>query len=129
MSTIFTKIINGEIPCAKLREDSSYFAFLDVRPINPGHALVIPKLEVEYIFDLEDDLLGGLMVFAKPVARAIQHEVECRRIGVMVVGIDVPHVHVHLVPFTEMGELTFERARPADPGRLESLAERIRSHL
>jgi len=129
MSSIFTRIIRGEIPCHKLAEDDRYLSFLDIRPINPGHALVIPKQEIDYLFDLDDRLLGGLMVFAKPVAKAIQAVVPCQRIGIIVAGIEVPHAHVHLVPFTTMGELTFARAKPADHQELAGLAARIRTRL
>lgn len=129
MASLFTKIINGEIPCHKLAEDERYLAFLDVRPIKAGHALVIPKQEVDYVFDLEDDLLGGLMCFAKPVAKAIQRVVPCKRIGVMVVGLEVPHTHVHLVPIAAISEMTFATARPADPEELSALAAKIRAEL
>jgi len=129
MSTIFTKIINGEIPCHKIAEDDRYFAFLDIRPINDGHTLVIPKAEVDYLFDLDDDLLAGIMTFAKPIAKAIEKVVPCERVGVIVAGIEVPHAHVHLVPFSNMGQLTFANAREADHARLAELAEQIRAGL
>ena len=98
MASIFTKIVNGEIPCYKIAEDDNYLAFLDISPVSKGHTLVIPKKEVDYIFDIEDDLLAGLHVFAKKVARAIDKSVECERVGVAVVGLEVPHAHVHLIP-------------------------------
>ena len=98
MATIFTKILNGEIPCYKLSEDEKYFSFLDIRPVNPGHALVIPKKEVDYIFDMEDPSLGGMMIFSKKIARAIKKVVLCKKIGVMVAGLEVPHAHIHLIP-------------------------------
>ena len=129
MPSIFTRIIAGEIPCHKLCEDDRFLSFLDIRPIHAGHALVIPKQEIDYLFDLPDDLLGDLMRFAKPVARAIQKVVPCQRVGVIVAGIEVPHAHVHLVPFTEMGQLTFANARPADHKDLAVLAEKIRAAL
>lgn len=106
MASIFTKIINGEIPCYKIAEDESYFAFLDIRPLKAGHTLVIPKREVDYIFDLSDDELSGLMVFAKKVAKALG-EVSGQRIGVSVIGLEVPHAHVHLVPIQSVSDLTF----------------------
>jgi histidine triad (HIT) family protein len=127
--TLFTRIVNGEVPCHKICEDNDYLAFLDIRPINPGHSLVIPKKEINYFFDLDDQLLGGIMVFAKRVAAAIRKEVECKRIGVMIAGIEVPHAHVHLVPIQELGDLNFARAKPADEKGLARIAARIRSHL
>lgn len=127
MSTIFTKIINGEIPCHKIAEDDRYLAFLDIRPINPGHTLVIPKQETDYIFDLDDDLLGGLMVFAKRVAQKIRPQVDNKRIGVIVAGIEVPHAHIHLVPFEKIPELTFANAKEANQDELADLAEKIRA--
>jgi histidine triad (HIT) family protein len=129
VSTIFTKIINGDIPCEKLAEDDRFFAFLDIRPIHEGHTLVIPKREVDYFFDLDDDLLGGIMTFAKPIASALKAVVPCERVGVMVAGLEVPHAHVHLVPISDVGQLSFAHAREADPTELADLAEKIRRHL
>lgn len=129
MASIFMRIINGEIPCHKVHEDDRFLAFLDIRPIHAGHTLVIPKLEIDYLFDLPDDLLGDLMKFAKPVAQAIRKVVPCVRVGVIVAGIEVPHAHVHLVPFETMGQLTFANAKPADHGELAALAARIRAAL
>ena len=129
MSTIFTKIIKGEIPCHKVLEDQNYMAFLDIRPINPGHTLVIPKVEIDYIFDLEDDLLGGMMVFAKKVAAALKKAVHGDRIGVMVAGLEVPHAHIHLIPFKTIPELNFSRAKQADHKDLAEMAKFISSHL
>jgi len=111
MSTIFTRIIRGEIPCYKIAEDDRYFAFLDINPLRAGHTLVIPKVETDYIFDLEDDQLAGLMVFAKKVALAIEKSIPCARIGVTVVGLEVPHVHVHLVPMDTMNDLNFRNPK------------------
>jgi len=111
MSTIFTRIIRGEIPCYKIAEDDRYFAFLDINPLRAGHTLVIPKVETDYIFDLEDDQLAGLMVFAKKVALAIEKSIPCARIGVAVVGLEVPHVHVHLVPMDTMNDLNFRNRK------------------
>jgi len=127
MASIFTKIMNGEIPCHKILEDDKYFAFLDIRPINPGHTLVIPKEEIDYVFDLEDELLQGLMSFAKKVAQKIKASVECRRIGVMVCGIEVPHVHIHLVPINGTGDMNFANAKDASQEELAAVAEKIRA--
>src|SRR3989338_8992967 len=128
MPTLFTRIVSGEIPCHKICEDNDYLAFLDIRPINPGHTLVIPKQEINYFFDLDDKLLWGLMVFAKRVAAAVRREVECKRIGVMIAGLEVPHAHVHLVPIQELGDLNFAKARPAEAKELARIAARIRAH-
>ena len=99
MASIFTKIINGEIPCHKVAETDEFIAFLDINPTAKGHTLAIPKKEIDYIFDLEDGTLGELMVFAKRVAKALSKTIECKRVGVAVIGTEVPHAHVHLVPF------------------------------
>lgn len=107
MSSIFTRIINGEIPCYKIAEDSRHFAFLDINPLTKGHTLVIPKIEVDYIFDLDDKQLADLHLFAKKVAVAIQKSIPCVRVGVSVVGLEVPHAHIHLIPFSNMGEMNF----------------------
>lgn len=107
MATIFTKIVNGEIPCYKVAEDDNYFAFLDIRPLAAGHTLVIPKVENDYIFDLNDDKLAGLMLFAKKIAKAIDKAIECKRVGVAVIGLEVPHTHIHLVPLQNIADLNF----------------------
>jgi len=130
MASLFTKIIRGEIPCHKIAETDDYLAFLDIRPINPGHTLVIPKKEIDYFYDLDDKTLGGLMLFSKKVAKAIEKVVPCKRIGVMVAGLEVPHAHVHLVPIIEnLNELTFARAKQGIPDELTKLAEKIRVPL
>lgn len=130
MPTIFTRIIKGEIPAHKILEDERYLAFLDLRPVNPGHTLVIPKQEIDYIFDVEDELLKGLFVFAKKVARALKKAVPCKRIGVMVAGLEVPHAHVHLVPIIEsLLELNFARAKNTTQEELAAMAEKIRKNL
>ena len=129
MPSIFTRIINGEIPCHKLAEDERYLAFLDVRPACRGHALVIPKQEIDNVFDLPDDLLAGLLVFAKPVARAIRKVIPCKKVGVMVVGIEVPHAHVHLMPINAVAEMSFANAKPVDPASLAPLAAEIRAAM
>lgn len=106
MASIFTKIINGDIPCYKIAETEDYFAFLDIRPLAKGHTLCIPKQETDYIFDLEDDVLSGLSVFSKKVAKAIETVVECKRVGVLVVGTEVPHAHIHLIPFQTESQMS-----------------------
>lgn len=111
MPTIFTKIVNGEIPAQKIAETDDYLAFLDIFPLAKGHILVIPKKEVDYIFDVEDDLLAGLMIFAKKVAKAQRSVIPCLRIGVAVIGLEVPHAHVHLVPLNSIGDINFERPK------------------
>lgn len=129
MATLFTKIIRGEVPCHKLLENDTYLAFLDIRPVNPGHTLVIPKKEIDYIFDLEDSLLAGLLIFARPIAKALEKVVPCKRIGIMVAGLEVPHTHIHLIPMQSLGDLAFARAKPASPEDLKKMAENIKSHL
>jgi len=130
MPTIFTKIIAGEIPCHKLAEDEHFLSFLDVFPIAVGHALVIPKKEVDYIFDLDDETMAGLMNFAKPVAKALEAEVPCKKIGVMVAGLEVAHAHIHLVPMNEITDLSFAvKDNAPDHDKLAALAERVRNRL
>ena len=109
--TIFTKIVKGEIPCYKIAEDDRFFAFLDISPLAKGHALVITKLQNDYIFNLDDKMLGDMMVFAKKVATAMKKVLPCQRIGVAVIGIDVPHNHIHLVPINGVGDLDFKAPR------------------
>ncbi|HEU4658097.1 MAG TPA: HIT family protein [Capillimicrobium sp.] len=129
MASIFTRIVNGEIPSHKLREDDRFLAFLDVRPIRPGHTLVIPKQEIDELFELPDDLLGDLFVFAKPVAAAIKQVSGAARVGVAVVGVEVPHAHVHLVPLDDVNDIDFRRARPAEQDDLAAMADRIRAAI
>lgn len=129
MSSLFTRIVKGEIPCHKLAEDDRYLSFLDIRPISEGHALVIPKQEIKYVFDLPDDLLSGLLLFARPVARALEKVVPCKRVGLIVAGIEVPHAHLHLVPFSTMSQLNFANAKAAEPAALAALAEKVRAAL
>jgi len=109
--TIFTKIVKGEIPCYKIAENDKFFAFLDISPLAKGHTLVITKLQNDYIFDLPDDMLGEMMIFAKKVASGIKKAIPCNRIGVAVIGIDVPHNHIHLVPINGVGDLNFKGER------------------
>lgn len=111
MATIFSKIIRGEIPSYKVAEDEHYFAFLDINPLTEGHTLVVPKREVDYLFDLPAEELAGLMVFAQRVAERIRVAIPCKRIGVAVIGLDVPHAHLHLVPINEGGDLDFSRPK------------------
>lgn len=111
MASLFTKIINGEIPCYKIAEDEHYFAFLDINPLAKGHTLVVPKKEIDYIFDLEDDDLAGLHIFAKKVARAIDQTMECKRVGIAVLGLEVAHAHIHLVPINSLGDINFKNPR------------------
>lgn len=129
MPSIFTRIVNREIPAQILREDEDFLAFLDVRPIRAGHSLVIPKREIDDVFDLPDPLLSGLLVFARPVANAIRETTGAQRVGMAVMGIEVPHAHVHLVPIDDIGDLDFRKARPADDADLAAMGERIRRAL
>lgn len=129
MPSVFTRIVTREIPAHILREDSDFLAFLDVRPIREGHSLVISKAEVPDMFDLPEPLLAGLLPFARPVARAIQQVTQATRIGVAVIGLEVPHAHIHLVPIDGLHDLDFRRARPAGEEELAATAERIRAAL
>jgi len=129
MSSIFTKIINGEIPCYKIAEDENFLAFLDVNPNAKGHTLCIPKQEINKIFDLEDDLYMGLMAFSKKVAVALQKTVACKRIGMAVIGLEVPHAHVHLIPLNEMDEMRFQNKVKMEPAEFEALAKAITANL
>ena len=109
MATIFSRIVKGEIPCYKIAEDEQFFAFMDINPVAVGHTLVIPKREDDYIFNLEDDEIGAMMVFAKKVAKAIEKAVPCKRIGVAVIGLEVPHAHIHLIPISQEGDMDFKK--------------------
>ena len=109
MATIFSKIVKGDIPCYKIAEDERFFAFLDINPVMKGHTLVIPKRETDYLFSLDDDELAAMMVFAKKVAKAIEKAVPCKRIGVAVIGLEVPHAHIHLIPITQEGDMDFKK--------------------
>jgi histidine triad (HIT) family protein len=111
MATIFTRIVNGEIPCYKIAEDENYFAFLDINPMAKGHTLVIPKKEVDYIFDLDKETIAGLMQFAQRVAKAIESTIPCKRIGVAVLGLEVPHAHIHLVPLNNESDIDFHKPK------------------
>jgi len=130
MASIFTRIINGEIPCYKIAEDDNYFAFLDIFPLAKGHVLVVPKAEVDYLFHLEDDVLSGLMVFAKRVALAIEKAVVCERVGVAVIGLEVPHAHIHLIPLNDIQDINFSRPKlKLEKEELEQIAADIRAQL
>jgi histidine triad (HIT) family protein len=129
MASIFSRIIKGEIPCEKILEDSRWFAFLDIRPINPGHTLVVPKLETDYLFDLDEENLAAGLPFAKRIAKALGRSVACKRVGMIVAGFEVPHAHLHLVPIQQEGELSFSRAKPAKPEDLKALGQKIRENL
>jgi histidine triad (HIT) family protein len=125
MATIFTKIVNGEIPCYKIAEDERFFAFLDINPVQKGHTLVIPKVEEDYIFRLDDETVGDLMIFAKKVALAIEEVVACKRISVAVMGLEVPHTHIHLIPIQNEGDLNFANKKSISQEEMISIAEQI----
>jgi histidine triad (HIT) family protein len=129
MSSIFTKIVNGEIPCYKIAEDENFLAFLDVNPNAKGHTLCIPKQEINKLFDIEDDLYLGLMQFAKKIAIALEKTVPCKRIGMAVVGLEVPHAHVHLIPLNEMDEMRFQNKVSLSKEEFEMLISAIQSNL
>ena len=129
MSSIFTKIINGEIPCYKIAEDDNFFAFLDINPNAKGHTLCVPKKEIDRFFDLDDDLYLGLMQFSKKIAIALEKTVPCNRIGMTVIGLEVPHAHVHLIPLNEMGEMTFRHKVSLTKEEFETLAKNIQANL
>ena len=129
MASIFTKIINGEIPCHKIAETEDFFAFLDVFPCAPGHTLVVPKKEVDYLFDLSDELYLGLMAFAKSLEPAIRKAVPCKRVGVAVIGLEVPHAHVHLIPMNSMNDMNFNSKIKISQEKLSEIAEKIIENL
>jgi histidine triad (HIT) family protein len=126
MATVFTKIIKGEIPCYKVAEDDNYFAFLDINPLRAGHTLVVPKRETDYIFDLDDDYLGGMIIFSKQVAAAIKSAIPCNRIGVAILGLEVPHAHIHLVPMDTMEDINFRNPKlKFTPEEFKDIAAKI----
>lgn len=129
MPSIFTRIVNGEIPCHKIAETNEFLAFLDVFPCAPGHTLVIPKQEIDYIFDLDDALYEGLMKFSKVIAAAVEKAVPCKRIGIAVVGLEVPHAHVHLIPMNSMADMNFNNKLKMTQEELVEIARRIREQL
>jgi len=130
MPTLFSRIINGEIPSYKIAEDMEYYAFLDINPLAEGHTLVIPKQETDYIFDLDDQRLAGMMVFAKKIARAIDNTMPCKRVGIAVLGLEVPHAHIHLVPINGVHDIEFSRPKlKLTPERFNQIAEKIRGAI
>ncbi len=129
MSTLFTKIVNGEIPAYKITEDDNFLAFLDVNPNAKGHTLCIPKKETNKIFDIEDQEYLGLMQFAKKVAVALEKTIPCKRIGMAVIGLEVPHAHVHLIPLNEMDEMRFQNKVKLEKEEFEALVKNIQTHL
>lgn len=130
MASIFSKIVNGEIPAYKVAEDEHYFAFLDIFPVAKGHTLVIPKKEIDYLFDLDDELYTGLQLFAKKVAKGIQKAIPCQKVGVMVLGLEVPHAHIHLVPMqTEADLLNFSKKQKFSPEEFQEIAKHIAANI
>jgi len=130
MASIFTKIINGEIPSYKIAEDDNYFAFLDINPLKKGHTLVIPKKEVDYLFDLDEDTLAGMMKFSKKIAKAIDKSIDCKRVGVVVLGMEVPHAHIHLIPLDKESDASFNQPKlKLSEEEFKETAEKIKSAL
>ena len=130
MASVFTKIINGEIPCYKIAEDDRYFAFLDINPLREGHTLVVPKKETDYIFDLDDDTFAGMMVFSKKIASALKAAIPCARIGVAILGLEVPHAHIHLVPMNSMEDVNFRNPKlKFTPEEFKSTAQKIKDKI
>lgn len=130
MSTIFSRIIRGEIPCHKIAENEKYFAFLDIMPLAPGHVLVVPKVEIDYIFDLDEEILSGLLPYAKIIAKAMEKVMPCERIGISVIGLEVPHAHVHLIPLRTMDDINFSRPKmKMTNAELETIAFKIRAAI
>ncbi|MEO0038577.1 MAG: hypothetical protein RIQ59_1788 [Bacteroidota bacterium] len=129
MSSIFTKIVQGEIPCYKIAEDDKFLAFLDVNPNAKGHTLCIPKQEINKIFDIEDDLYLGLMQFSKKIAVALEKAVPCKRVGMAVIGLEVPHAHVHLIPLNEMDEMRFQNKVSLTKDEFEAIVKAIQANL
>lgn len=130
MASIFTRIVQGEIPCYKIAEDDNYLAFLDISPLREGHTLVIPKKEVDFIFDLDDQLQAGLWTFAAKVGRAIRRVVPCKRVGITVIGLEVPHAHIHLIPINTLYDMDFRGPKQAfTPEQFQSVAAKISSAM
>jgi len=128
MASIFSRIVAGEIPCYKILEDEKFLAFLDISPLVKGHTLIIPKTEIDYIFDMEDKQLGRMMVFSKKVAHAIKSAIQCTKVGISVIGLEVPHAHIHLIPMNRVDEMNFSREKLVlTPDELASIAEIIRA--
>jgi histidine triad (HIT) family protein len=130
MASIFTRIVKGEIPCYRIAENDDFLAFLDINPLAKGHTLVIPKKEVDYYFDLDDELLASMQIFSKKVARAIDGVMDCKRVGVVVLGLEVPHAHIHLIPINSLYDIEFSRPKlKLTQEEFEDIASRIRSAL
>ena len=130
MATIFTKIVKGEIPCYKIAENEKCFAFLDINPLAKGHTLVIPKAEIDYILDIDDELLAELIVFAKKVAKGIEKAIPCKRIGFAILGLEVPHTHIHLVPIQSEADIGFSKPKLKLPSEeMVKIAEEIRKYI
>lgn len=128
--TIFSKIIAGEIPCYKVAEDDKFFAFLDINPVNWGHTLVVPKQEVDYIFDIDDKQIGEMMIFAKKVAEAIKKAIPCRKVGMAVLGLEVPHAHIHLIPLQNEGDMDFRhKVENPTPEKMNEISDAIRANF
>jgi histidine triad (HIT) family protein len=129
MASIFTKIINGEIPCYKIAEDADFFAFLDINPNAKGHTLCIPKKEVDKITDLDETTYNGLMTFSRKIAIALEKAIDCKRVGMTVIGLEVPHIHVHLIPLNEMKDATFQKKEAFSKEEFEAIASSIKAQL
>ena len=129
MASIFSHIISGEIPSYKIYEDKDYFAFLDINPNALGHTLCVPKKEVDQVFDLDDDNLSGLMIFSKKVARAIKKAVVCKRVGISVIGLEVPHVHIHLIPINTMDDMSFDSKIQLTQDQFTEIMNKIKSYI
>jgi len=123
--TIFSKIISGEIPAFKIAENEKFLAFLDINPLAIGHTLVIPKIEVDYIFDIDDELLSEMMIFSKSVARLLKTKIACERIGVSVIGLEVPHAHIHLIPINSIGDMNFEKKLKLSITEIKNVHDKI----
>ncbi len=129
MATLFTKIIQGEIPCYKIAEDEQFFAFLDINPNATGHTLCIPKKEVDRLLDLDEHTYTGLMAFSRKIGAALEAAIPCKRVGMSVIGLEVPHVHVHLIPLNEMKDATFQQKKTFSQEEFETIAEKIRTKI
>lgn len=130
MASIFTKIINGEIPSYKIAENKNFFAFLDINPLTEGHTLIVPKKETDYLFDIDDETLCEMMVFTKKIAKAIDKTIECIRVSVIVIGTEVPHAHIHLIPFNDEAELNFKREKlKLSEDEFNNIASKIKAAL
>lgn len=130
MGTIFTKIIKGEIPSYKIDENEKFFAFLDINPLAKGHTLIVPKKEVDYLFDIDDETLSEMIIYSKKIAGAIKKAISCNRVGLMVIGLEVPHAHIHLIPIQKEGDMNLSNKRvELSKGEFESIAKEIRSNF